>query len=97
MYQLLHNPTDGSFLLIIEPQDVEPDQPRFVYDGTDVAILIRTLFSVLKFRIAEDIRPLLLSAEEILVYEKDGDDVVREYTALVRIVKNVRGLIVDKS
>ena len=44
MYQILQNP-DNDLLLVIEPQDCEPDGPMFIYDGGDTALLFRDWFS----------------------------------------------------
>ena len=84
MYRILQHP-DNDLLLVIEPQDCEPDGPMFIYDGGDTALLFRDWFSNIRLN---DI------ASVIYVLEKSGDDIVREYAAPIRIVRNVKSLIV---
>ena len=67
MYQILQDP-DNDLLLVIEPQDCEPDGPMFIYDGGDTALLFRDWFSNIRLNdICSDAREQLLSAPVIYV------------------------------
>ena len=93
MYQILQDP-DNDLLLVIEPQDCEPDGPMFIYDGGDTALLFRDWFSNIRLNdICSAAREQLLSAQVIYVLEKSGDDIAREYAAPIRIVRDVKSLI----
>ncbi len=94
MYQILQDP-DNDLLLVIEPQDCEPDGPMFIYDGGDTALLFRDWFSNIRLNdISPETSSELLNAKVIYVLEKSGDDIAREYAAPIRIVRNVKSLIV---
>ena len=94
MYRILKHP-DNDLILVIDPQDCEPDGPMFIYDGGDTALLFRDWFSNIRLNdICTDAREQLLNASVIYVLEKSGDDIVREYAAPIRIVRNVKSLIV---
>ena len=85
MYKILQDP-DNDLLLVIEPQDCEPDGPMFIYDGD--------WFSNVRLNdIGSDAREQLLSAQVIYVLEKSGDDIAREYAAPIRIVRDVKSLM----
>ena len=93
MYQILQDP-DNDLLLVIEPQDCEPDGPMFIYDGGDTALLFRDWFSNIRLNgISPETSSELLNAKVIYVLEKSGDDITREYAAPIRIVRNVKSLI----
>ena len=93
MYRILQHP-DNDLLLVIEPQDCEPDSPMFIYDGGDTALLFRDWFSNVRLNdIGSDAREQLLSAQVIYVLEKSGDDIAREYAAPIRIVRDVKSLM----
>ena len=67
MYKILQDP-DNDLLLVIEPQDCEPDGPMFIYDGGDTALLFRDWFSNVRLNdIGSDAREQLLSAQVIYV------------------------------
>lgn len=92
-YSILQN-KEGEIMLMMDSREGEPDNPRFIYDGTDTALLYRGQDSTVAFRhIDEGAREPLKSAKEILVVEIENDDVEREYKVPVRIVKNVEKLI----
>ena len=93
MYKILQD-KDGDLILLIDPQQCEPDGPLVIYDGGDTALLFRNWSSSVRLRnISEQSRPFLKDAEKIYVFEVDGDDILRDYVAPVRIVKNVKALI----
>ena len=93
MYKILQDP-DNDLLLVIERQDCEPDGPMFIYDGGDTALLFRDWFSNVRLNdIGSDAREQLLSAQVIYVLEKSGDAIAREYAAPIRIVRDVKSLM----
>jgi len=93
MYRILKD-KDNDLLLVIEPQDCEPDGPMFIYDGGDTALLFRDWFSNIRLNgIGTDAREQLLNASVIYVLEKSGDAIAREYAAPIRIVRNVKALM----
>ena len=93
MYKILKD-HDNDLLLVIEPQDCEPDGPMFIYDGGDTALLFRDWFNNVRLNdIGSDAREQLLSAQVIYVLEKSGDAIAREYTAPIRIVRDVKALM----
>lgn len=92
-YSILQN-SKGEIMLMMDSREGEPENPRFIYDGTDTALLYRSQDSSVAFRhIDEGARKPLKEAKEILVVEIENDDVEREYNAPVRLVKNVQNLI----
>ena len=61
---------EGDLLLIIEPQDCDPDFPLFIYDGGDTALLFRDWGSTIRLgSISMQARAALRNAEEIYVVE----------------------------
>ena len=93
MYQILQD-HDGDLVLIINPQPTDPKDPMFIYDGGDTALLFRDWDSNLRLKnISEESRPILKDAEEIYVVEVQGEDIYRDYFAPIRIVKDVKSLM----
>lgn len=93
MYQILQD-HDGDLLLIIEPQTTDPVGPIFIYDDGDTALLFRDWDSNVRLNhISEEARPVLKAAEEIFIVEMRKDQIVRDYMATVRIVRDVKSLI----
>lgn len=92
-YDILQN-KKGEILIIINARSGEPENPRFVYDGGETALLYRTKERVVVFEnIAVEARPPLKSVGTMLIVEVENEDVAREYTVPVRIIKNVKALI----
>ena len=72
-----------------------PENPRFIYDGGNMALLYRSRESSVAFRnIDEGAWSALKAVREILVVEIEENDVEREYIVPVRIVKDVNALMV---
>lgn len=93
MYQILQD-HDGDLVLILNPQPTDPNDPMFIYDGGDTALLFRDWDSNVRLNnISEEARPVLKDAEEIYVVEVQGDDISRDYFAPIRIVRDVKALI----
>ncbi len=93
MFKILQDP-DKDLLLVIERQDCEPDGPMFIYDGGDTALLFRDWFSNVRLNgINSETGPELLNAKVIYVVEMAGDAIAREYTAPIRIVRDVKSMM----
>ncbi len=89
-YEILQNAA-GEILIMIKQRRGGPENPRFVYDGGETALLYRSReSSVFLGGINVDARHPLKSADEILVAEIDGDEVAREYVAPVRIIRDLK-------
>ncbi|MCM1324591.1 MAG: hypothetical protein NC218_10755 [Acetobacter sp.] len=92
-YDILQN-EKGEILIIINSRAGGPENPRFVYDGGETALLYRTKDIAVVFKnIASEARMPLKSISSMLIVEVEGDDVAREYTVPVRIIKDVKALI----
>ena len=82
-------------MLVIKPQDCEPDGPMFIYDGGDTALLFRDWGSIIRLNgISSETTSELLNAKIIYVVEMSEDDIAREYAAPVRIVRDVKSMMV---
>lgn len=93
MYKILQD-HDGDLLLIIELQPSAPKDPMFIYDGGDTALLFRDWDSSVRLNhISEEARPILNDAEGIFVIEIQGEEILRDYCAPIRIVRDVKKLI----
>ncbi len=89
-YDILQNAA-GEILILINYQKSEPENPRFVYDGEDSAMLYRNKESaILLDNINEAARKPLSQIEEILIVEIKDDDAAREYKVPVRHVKSLK-------
>jgi len=93
MYQICQH-KNGDLLLVIEPQMSDPEDPMFIYDGGDTALLFRNWDSNLRLNnLSEQTRSALQNADEILVIEKQDECVIRTYIASIRFVRSVKSLI----
>lgn len=80
--------------MVIDLQSSAPNEPMFIYDGGDTALLFRDWDSSIRINnISEDARPFLKNAEDIYVVEIQGEDILRDYYAPIRIVSDVTKLI----
>ncbi len=92
-YDILQN-SEGEILIMIKQRRGGPENPRFVYDGGNQALLYRSRESaVLLGDIAEEAHNPLKAVDEVLVAELDGEEVAREYMVPVRIVRDVSALL----
>lgn len=92
-YDILQNEA-GEILIIINSRSGGPENPRFVYDGGDTALLYRTKERAVVFKgIAVSARIPLKSVSSMLIVEVENEDVEREYVVPVRVVKDVKSLI----
>lgn len=93
MYQICQH-KNGDLLLVIEPQMSDPEDPMFIYDGGDTALLFRNWDSSLRLNsLSEQARPALQNAVEIHVIEKQDEHILRDYIAPIRLVRNVKSMI----
>ena len=92
-YSIMQN-DKGEITLIIHSQPDEPENPRIIYDGSDIALLFRNLASTLSIKnINAEIIEALNKNEEIFVVEEMCGEIQRQYKAEVRKVKDVKSLI----
>ena len=93
MYQIYQH-KDGGLLLVIEPQMSDPEDPMFIYDGGDTALLFRDWGSNIRLNnLSESVRSVLQNADEIHVIEIQEDDILRDYLAPIRLVRDVKSLM----
>lgn len=93
MYTILQD-HEGGLVLVIDLQSSAPNEPMFIYDGGDTALLFRDWDSSIRInKISDEARPILKNAEDIYVIELQGEDILRDYFAPIRIVKDVQKLI----
>lgn len=93
-YDILQN-AEGKVMIIINARKSEPYEPRLVYDGDPHALLYRNRSSaVLLDSINIKARSILKEQESVYITELIEEDVYREYTVAVRIVKNLESLSV---
>lgn len=92
-YSILQN-AKGEIMIMMNSREGKPNNARFIYDGSDTALLYRNEESSVAFRgIEQDAREALKKVSEVLVAEILNDDVEREYIAPIRFVKDVNDLI----
>ncbi len=92
-YDILQN-DKGEILIMIQQCNGGPENPLFVYDGSQYALLYRSHESTVYFEdIAEEARIPLKTVTSMQIVEIDNDEVVREYKTPVRIVKDVKSLM----
>lgn len=93
MYTILQD-HEGGLVLVIDLQSSVPNEPMFIYDGGDTALLFRDWDSSIRInKISDEARPILKNAEDIYVIELQGEDILRDYFAPIRIVRDVKKLI----
>lgn len=91
-YDILQN-DKGEILIIIQQRLGGPENPLFVYDGSQYALLYRSTESTVFFDdIVAPARLPLKSVIELQIVEINEDEVIREYTVPVRLVKDVKAL-----
>ena len=92
-FDILQN-EEGEILIIINSFAGGPENPRFVYDGGNTALLYRTKEKTVVFNdIPEDAHIPLKSVSSMLIVEVENEDVAREYTVPVRLVKDIKTYI----
>lgn len=94
MYKILKD-KDNNLILVINPQNDEPDGPMLICDGGDTALLFHDWDNSLRLKeLSSDASQELMNASNIEVVEMSGGDIAREYTAPVKIVRDVKSLII---
>ena len=92
-YEILQNAA-GDILIMIKQRRGGPENPRFVYDGGETALLYRSReSSVFLSGINQGARQPLKAVDEVLVAEIDGEEVAREYMVPVRMVRNLKAVL----
>lgn len=93
-FDILQN-DKGEIMFIIEQKNGPAVDPLFILDSiTKYAFLYRSHESTVFFRdLAREVNEAIRKVAEIQVVEIIDDDVVREYKAPVRVVKDVRALM----
>ena len=92
-YDILQN-DKGEILIIIQQRHGGAENPLFVYDGSQYALLYRSHESTVYFDdIDQGARLPLKSVTQLQIVEISAEDVVREYNVPVRIVKDVKALM----
>ena len=85
---------DGDVMLLIEALGDRPKNALLIYDGRDMAILLRGDAQTVRLH---DIQPeaakLLSQADVVFVAEHDGKTVVNDYYVKVRMVRDLKHLI----
>ena len=94
-YTIYQNAKD-ELMIMIHTNNTPPVNPWLFYDGGPVALLYRSTDSAIAIKnIAENARPALSNASEVLVVETDNEEVKREYMVPVKIVESVEGLYTE--
>ncbi|MBR4106369.1 MAG: hypothetical protein IKK52_03605 [Alphaproteobacteria bacterium] len=92
-YEILQN-ANGEILIVIKQRHGGPENPRFVYDGGDTALLYRSReSSVFLGGINEEARNPIKVVDEVIVAEIDGEEVAREYVVPVRLVRDLKAVL----
>lgn len=88
-YNILQNDA-GQLLIAIKHRQCDPVKPTIVYDGKEHALLYRDpSHTIILDFIHPDARPLLTSAEEVLVAEFDDEVCKNDYMVPIRMVKMI--------
>lgn len=93
MYKILKD-KDNHLILVINPQNDEPDGPMLICDGGDTALLFHDWDNSLRINaLSSDASQELMNASHISVFEVVDGQPVREYTAPIRHVRDVKSLM----
>ena len=80
----------NELMISLRARDPEPKSAVLIYDGGNHALLYRTPeSSVLLDFIHPEVRPFLLNSDQVLIAETQNYQVIREYTAVCKRVKNL--------
>lgn len=94
-YSIMQN-EKGDIMIMMEARVGNPEHPRLIYDGNEMALLYRSQESSVSFKnIDKEAREPLKNVAEVLVVEILNDEVEREYLVPVRIVKDINSLIIQ--
>jgi hypothetical protein len=91
-YEILQN-GEGDILIIIAHCNGEPVTPKIIYDGGSTVLLYRNKESSFFLTdIAENARHPIQYANKITIAEVNNNNVLREYVAQVRLIKNMKDI-----
>ena len=84
----------GEVLIIIGYRNGGPVEPKIVYDGGASVLLYRNeKSSVFLTNIAEKARHPIQYADKVIIAEVDNDEVIREYFAQVRLIRDMKDIL----
>lgn len=94
-YDMLTNAA-GEIMIIIKKIDGDPEAPKCVHDGGDVAVLYKNREQAISLiNISEKAQSALQAVDKLLVVEIENDDFVCEYMACVEHHKALEDLTDD--
>ena len=92
-YEILQNEA-GDVLFVIGYREGEIDAPKVVYDGGSAVLLYRSNeSSVFLTNVSQDANKAVMYANKVTIAEIKGDEVMREYIAPVRLIKDMREIL----
>ena len=92
-YEILQN-ADGEILIIIAYCKGGPIEPKVIYDGGSAVLLYRNKESSFFLTgISEEARHPIQYADKVTIAEVNNDEVLREYVAQVRLIKDMRDIL----
>ena len=92
-YSILQCP-DGDLMLLMPACGDSPQGAVLIYDGGDMAILLRGGARTIRLRnIGPEARKPLTQLQYLFVAESDGETIIRDYYATVRIVRDLKRLM----
>ncbi len=85
----------GEILIIIGKKAGGPENPRFIFDGSDEALFYRSKdSSVHLMDISPEAANAIKDVNEILIVElDDNEEVAREYMVPLRLVSDIKNLL----
>ena len=91
-YEILQNEA-GDILFIITHRNGEIDNPKIIYDGGSSVLLYRSReSSVFLTNISSEFNRAVMCVNKVRIAEVKGDNVMREYVASVRLIKNMQDI-----
>ena len=92
-YEILQNAA-GEVLIIIGYRNGGPVEPKVVYDGGSSVLLYRNKeSSVFLTNVDEKARNPIMYSDRIIIAEVENDEVIREYFAKVRLIKDMKDIL----
>ena len=91
----IHQNAKGEITLLLHTREGEPDTPLFIFDNTSTALFHRDWANTIHIRqMTPKAIEALSKVGEIHIIEIAGNHTDREYTALVRMVRDVSKLFI---
>lgn len=92
-YDIMQN-AKGEILIIIGSKEGGPENPRFVFDGSEIALIYRSQKSAVVLKnVAKDAVSAFKLVNEVAIVEIEDDEVIREYKVPTRFIKSVSSII----